>query len=331
MKAPGTLSSFVELLDKSGLSNDDNAKFEEIYFAHRGAPAELWQTAYEKGISPKKIKDLRLQGKLAYLTLNNADLTNKLQQEIHPLDNLSKLVEQDLYQEDAWKKRLNAMASNQEEALRKIIPPGYEGEKTVDRLDAYAADLARKVRLSYPTRVVERMIEKDELRLGAGHDKAAVITFFKNAQELGFELGQVPVDAFVQKNKKKLFPPNTTPEKIKAVGQSVKMLQRLYQITPSDEEYRVLLKLGFTSAHDVVAFTKDDFLDRFADSFLSRERAELVYRKSQQVSTVTYTFFTTAKLMDSAPPVQVISSPAEVRENAKNELIKHYPTMESLF
>lgn len=335
MKAPGTLSSFDELLNKSVFSEDENDNdkriFEDLYFAHRGAPAELWQEAHDKGISTEKIKCLRLQGKLAYLTLNNANLTNKLQQEIGSLDKLSELVEQDLYQEDAWKTRLNAMASNQEEELQKIIPPGYKGEKTADRLDAYATDLARKVRLSYPTRVVRRMIEKDELRLGASHDKAAVITFLKNAQELGFELGQVPVDAFVQKYENKLFPQNTTPEKIKVVGQSVKMLQCLYQITPSGEEYRVLLKLGFTSAHDVVAFTKDDFLDRFADSFLSRERAELVYRKSQQVSTVTYTFFTTAKLMESAPPVQVISSPAEVLENAKNELIKHYPTMESLF
>jgi hypothetical protein len=340
MKAPGTLSRFDELLNKSGLSNDDKSKFEEIYFAHRGAPTELWQKAHNKGISAEKIKCLRLQGKLAYLTLNNAKLTETLQKEIGSLDNLAQLVGKDeeekkekgYYKEDAWKKLLKEdIAKNNEQVLQELIPPAYVGETADDRLDAYAADLARKVRLSYPTAVVGRMIEKDELPLGAGHDKTAVITFLKNAQELGFELGQVPVDAFVQKNKKKLFPPNTTPEKIEAVGQSVKMLQRLYQITPSDEEYRALFKLGFTSAHDVVAFTKDDFLDRFADSFLSRERAELVYCKSQQVSTVTYTFFTTAKLMESAPAVHVISSPAEVRENAKNELIKHYPTMKSLF
>ncbi|MCK4539009.1 MAG: hypothetical protein KAV42_09470, partial [Candidatus Krumholzibacteria bacterium] len=335
MKASGTLSSFDELLNKSVFSEDedDNDKriFEDLYFAHRGAPAELWQEAHDKGISTEKIKCLRLQGKLAYLTLNNANLTNKLQQEIGSLDKLSELVEQDLYQEDAWKTRLNAMASNQEEELQKIIPPRYEGEKTADRLDAYAADLARKVRLSYPTRVVRRMIEKDELRLGAGHDKTAAVTFLKNAEGLGFELGRVPIEAFTRKYENKLLPPNTTPERIKAVGQSIKKLQRLYQITPSNEALNVILELGFTSAHDVVAFSKDEFIHRFGDSFSSRDVAGLIYRKSQQVSAVTYTFFTMAKLMESTPDIHVISSPPEVRENAKNELIKHFPTMASLF
>ena len=46
------------------------------------------------------------------------------------------------------------------QALEKLIPPAYQGEETAERLDAYAADLARQVRLSFPTKVIGRMIDK---------------------------------------------------------------------------------------------------------------------------------------------------------------------------
>ena len=342
VRAPGTLSSFREMLDKSGVSGNDKSKFEDVYFAHRGTPAELWQEAKNRGIKEESIKSLRLQGKLAYLTLNNAKLTETLQKEIGSLDNLAQLSgngvdrKKDYYNEDTWKNLLKEdLANNNEQELQKLIPLAYVGEKADDRLDAYAADLARKVRLSFPTRVVGRMIENGELFLGTGHDKTtvetAVATFLKDAEKFGFELGRVPVGAFVQKNKKKLFRRNITEQKIKATENSVKKLQRLYQITPSNEALKAILKLGFNSAQDVVAFSRDEFIDSFGPSFPSRSEAEFVYRKSQQVSAVTQSFFTTAMLMDSAPTIHAMSPSAEVRENSRNELIKHYPTMKSLF
>ncbi|MGK7913933.1 MAG: neuraminidase-like domain-containing protein [Prochloraceae cyanobacterium] len=56
-----------------------------------------------------------------------------------------------------------------------------------------------------------------------------------------------------------------------------------------------------------------------------------MYRKAEQVTTVTFNFFSTAKQLDSAPPTHVTSPSGSIREAAKNELIKHYPAMETLF
>ncbi|MCI0721217.1 MAG: peptidoglycan-binding protein [Acidobacteria bacterium] len=337
-KAPGALSSFGDLLSRSGLNDNEQRAFESAYFSHRGAPAEMWQKAREKGVSEANINGLRLQGKLAYLTLNNASLAGSLQDEIGSPDNLAQLVKGDYYQKDAWKTRLNNMAGNSEQELQKIIPPAYAGETIVDRLDAYAADLARKVRLSFPTRVVARMIEKDELSLGATYTdvkKRNVLTLLKNAEGLGFELGRVPVDAFVKKHEGEIFkdiqPASTLDDAKMEATQSLKKLQRLYQVTPSDEALKVVLDLGFNSAYDVTAFTYDGFLTRFGHKFRSRDEAQLVYRKAEQVTTVTYNFFTAARQSESAPPIFAVSPPAAVRESARNELIKHYPTMESLF
>ena len=57
----------------------------------------------------------------------------------------------------------------------------------------------------------------------------------------------------------------------------------------------------------------------------------MVRRKATQVSSVTYNLFTIAQKLDTEVPVFGMSASADVRESVKNELIKHYPTMESLF
>jgi hypothetical protein len=328
--APGAVSSMGTLLSKSGLTVTEQEIFEDFHFAYQGA--ELWEKIKEDGrIAPEKVNTLQLQGKLAYLTLNNANLTESLQQELQSSDNLTQLADKDLYQADAWKTRLNTLAGNNEQTLQTLIPPIYQGEKIGDRLDAYTADLARKVRLTFPTQVVGRMIEKDELQLGDRHSelKAPVRIFLQNAQRLGFELGRTPIAAFIKQNPTVLN--GIESSQVNSTIESVKLTQRLYQITPTDESLKVLMAQGFTSAQDVVAFPYETFLDRFGKFFSSPDEARLAYRKAEQVTTVTFNFFTAAKQLDTAPSTHATSPSISIREAAKNELINHYPTMTTLF
>jgi len=340
--APGALSSFGDFLNQSVLTPTERAKFEQLYLAYGGAPAELWRKAAENGIPQTKIAGLQLQGKLAYLTFNNAALTQQLQQEIGSLDNLAQLADKGLYRAKDWKDRLNAMAGGNEEELKKLIPPAYEaaGEgATAARLDAYAADMARKVRLSFPMRVVRGMVANDEVGLGARSQgtlaanpglKASVAAFLANAEGLGYVMGRTPLGAFIKQNEQQLFQGIPQPQ-VEATTQSASRLYRLYQITPSDDSYAAMTKSGFDSAHDVVAFSQEEFVAKFGDLFPSEAEARLIYRKAQQVTTVVYNFFTIAKQMEIAPPVRALAAPPEVKTAAKDELIKLYPTMESLF
>src|SRR5205823_5596727 len=48
-------------------------------------------------------------------------------------------------------------------------------------------------------------------------------------------------------------------------------------------------------------------------------------------SSVTFTFFSAAKSLDTAPPVFAMSPPADERETVKQRLLNHYPTMQGLF
>lgn len=330
-KAPGALSSFDELLNKAGwLSAQERADFAEISLAHRGTPAELWQKVRDKGFTEKKIDGLRLQGKLAALTLNNAELVSSLQAKIGSSDQLAKLVEQGYYQAKTWRALIQDIATKSNQPVVKLLPPAYTG-KPIDRLDAYTADLARKVRLSYPMGVVGQMIESKEFNLGKQHDqlKKPVQTFLKNASNLGFSLGRTPVDAFIEQHKDQVFKGITDPAVIESVKKTTKTLTRLYQITPSDESFKALNKLGFTSAQDVLAFSYDSFLDRFTDPALKHE-AQLVYRKAQQVDAVTLNVIATAKLLHSMPSLHV-TSPSERRNDEIIEIINKHPTLEGLF
>lgn len=335
--ATGAASNLAAMLRKSGLTRSEEVVFENLLFEHDGTAAELWKKAARKGIPEKKIGGLQLQGKLAYLTLNNAGLAESIQNEIGTADNLGALADADLYQAEAWEERLRGLAGKSDSALDKLIPPAYKGETTDERLKSYSADLARKVRLSLPTRVVARMIEKDELHLGEQHAalKTPLGTFLKNASDLGFSLGRVPINTFIEQNHDAVFE-GIADEDVEPATRTVKKLHRLYQITPTDDALKLALDAGFNSAHDVAAIPFETFVQGYGDKFstdaaVSLGMATQLYRKAQQVASVTYNFFTSAKQLDTTPPIYALSPPASVVEETKSELIKHYPTMESLF
>jgi hypothetical protein len=306
LTAAGANSSFGDLLGKSALSADQQSAFADLYFSQSSTSGGLWQKVAGLGIPVETVNALKLQGKLAYLTFNNADLAQKLQQEIGSLDNLSQLPEQDFHSNTTWKNYLTAMAGpNNTQALDKLIPPAYGGKTTTDRLEAYAADLARKVRLSFPTQVVSRMIEKGDLALGA-NSAPKVTTFLKNAAPLGFQMGRTPLNSFITQNRASLFQ-NIAPGDVAATTESVKTLHRLFQITPSNESLQAAAKLGFTSALDVAALDSQDFVDRFGKAFPSLDEAMMVYRKAQQVNSVTLNFHLAARQLDNAPAIYALS------------------------
>jgi hypothetical protein len=336
-KATGAPSTFADLLNKTGLNKSEKVIFENLYFNHKGSAASLWEKAAQKGIPAAKIERMKLQGKLAYLTLNNAAVAEEIRKEVDASGGLGALVDNDLYRADEWKKRLLSMAGTSKPALSKLIPPAYSGETTGERLQAYCADLARKVRRSLPTRVVARMIEQDELHLGEQHQalKAPVSAALKNAEALGFSMGRLPLNTFLAQHKSEVFD-GVDDEDVEAATSAVKRLNRLYQITPTDEALQLALNEGFNSAYDVVSVPYETFMSSYGDKFSSDLQtstgiADNFYRKAQQVASTTYNFFMSAKQMESAPAVYAMSPPASVVEDAKNELIKHYPTMESLF
>jgi hypothetical protein len=315
---PGAVSSFDELL-----SADVPSSFADLYFKNPSA-ADFWTQAADLGLPAETLDSLKLQGKFLYLTFNNAPLAQKLQQDVGSLTNISKLAEKDYDLSDTWQNVLTTLVgTGGDQAIQKLIPAIYTGTTTADRLAAYSGDLARKVRLSFPTQVAARMIERKELPLS--EDTAAnVANFLRVAAPLGYDLGRTPLNAFLKNASENL------PEMDHASTESLKSLHRLYQVTPSSESLQAAMRLGFTSAREIASYTKDEFTKRFADAFPFGE-ASLVYGQAQTVSSVTFNFFSMAKQLDSAPPVYALSPSDDVRQNARNAIVQQFPSMASLF
>lgn len=315
---PGAVSNFNELL-----SADVPSSFADLYFKDPSA-ADFWDRAADLGIPAETLDSLKLQGKFLYLTFNNAPLAQRLQQDVGSLTNISKLAEKDYDLSDTWRNVLTTMVgTGGEQAVQKLIPAIYTGTTTADRLAAYSGDLARKVRLSFPTQVAARMIERKELPLSEG-SAANVANFLRAAAPLGYDLGRTPLNAFLKNAGENL------PEMDRASTESLKSLHRLYQVTPSSESLQTAMRLGFTSAREIASYTKEEFTNQFADRFPSGE-ASLVYGQAQTVSSVTFNFFSMAKQVDSAPPVYALSPSDDVRQNARDAIVQQFPSMASLF
>ena len=314
------------------LSNDVQEKFARFYFNYQGDTTTFWEKASEKaGISDSDIQILQKQSKLSYLTFHNPALIAHLQTN-KKISDITQLVSNDFHQSNSWKTEINALASEESSQLKDLIPEVYLGNTDEERLNNYAEDMARKVRISYSTQVVSRLIEQnrdgrtDAANLFQLNEASATVALLNGAATRGFKLGQTPVESFLKAN------PDIAHNEV--TKENLKTLQRVYQITPSNEAMSALMQLGLTSAYDVVAFPYDVFLKRYGSRFPSMEQAELTYRKAQQVSVVMQNMFTVAKKLQSTVAVGGIGGTPEQHAAAQlqiKEALKDYPTMESLF
>jgi hypothetical protein len=322
--AAGAVSSFSELLPPPSVAVGVT-QFANLYFSNPSAGADLWNQAATLQIPAATLDLLKLQGKFLYLTINNATLAQKLQQDIGSLNNISQLPDKDYHLPDTWTTTLTALAgSGGDQALQNLIPAFYTGSTTADRLAAYAGDLARKVRISFPENVVAREIDRNTLAVSA-NSSANVSGFLRAAALLGYKLGRTPLHVFL-KNSAGNLPPLDAPSTA-----IVEQLHRLSSLTPNFESLQAALNLGFNSARDIASYTKDEFISKYSNAFPSVTEASLVYGRAQMISAVTFNFFTMAKQLDTATPVYALSASSDDRQNAKNAVVQQFPSMATLF
>jgi hypothetical protein len=322
--APGAVSTFRDMLAPLVKDAATQTAFGMLFFSQTAPSDELWTKAAKLNIPAATIDQLRLQGKFLYLTGNNAPLAQKLQSGIATVADLGKLAAQDLHKPAAWQDMLKSLAgTGGDQALDALIPATYTGSTTAARAAAYVGDLARKIRVSFPTQVTARMIDNKELKVDptAG---GAVSAFLQKAAPLGYSLGRTPLNRFTK------AAGETLPALDDKATRQLKTLHRLYQITPSTESLQAAVQLGFTSAYDIAKYSQDDFIARYGAAFPAGE-AGLVYRQARTVSSVTFNAFTAAKALDNAPPVFGLSGSPADRQSAKDALVQQFPTMASLF
>ena len=326
----GTASSYGAMLKASGLSEEQQDRFDTLFSAHTGDAKELWRKARDAGLPDDQLK---LTAQLGALTLNSARLVQSLREEIGSTEQLAeRLVGGNLYEPSAWEARLLRLARDDERLLGVMIPQAYEAETVTKRLHAYAADLADSVRRSYPMQVMAQQVRAGNLPM-AGDDTAlaADLAFvLERAATLDFRLGHQPLDQFVSDHHEQLF--MDMPEsRTGAVTSELKTLYRQYQITASDEGLGVLRRAGLCSAYDVSALPRQAFLAAHGDAFPSRAEADQTWCRAHQISAVTLNIVAIAKQLDSNRLLPALAQRAEIVTAAQEALVKQYPTLDSLF
>lgn len=327
-KAPGASSSYGDLLEAAPLEDAASRdRFASAFLKHRDTPAALWDDARAAGLAEDQIERLQVQGKLAYLTGNSHVLTERLQKGLD-IRQPSQLADRDLFEAERWKAEIRSAAAGGDFAT--IIPPTYGGDTVDARLDAYAEDMARKVRRSYPTQVVARMIERDAtdaMQLGAARQHTAQV--MRKSASQGFKLGETPVETFLAQHTGVVA--GLSAQDTAVVTKQLKDLQRVYQVSSSDEEMAILLGAGLRSAYDITAMSEARFIEYYGRRFPSVAKARMVHHRATQITSLTYNLFTIARRMETEQPVFGFSAPAQVQQAVRDELIKHYPTLEALF
>jgi hypothetical protein len=313
---PGT-SSMKDILAISRLTDAQQQEFAELYSANRKDLPTFWEAA-ARAFGPDVAKRLETSGKLAFLTVNNAPLVAALT----PLGDPLKLVQSGFHRAAKWGDLLTD---------RVPIPPQMPGKTVDEKRTNYATFLSAQLRLSYPTAAIAEMVKNGDLPVAAADRVEAFLT----AHQGKFELGVQPVGQYIARNNLQVD---------KETVNQIQRLQRVQQITTSDQAMTVLMKQGMDAAYHVVQFDRDAFADKFAEPLGGTMAAYKLYDKSVRIHgavlsiAVSYITARNGIKLGTTPMAagpnnggQVIQ-PAPKKPAPENAVdIIAYPTLESLF
>ncbi|MEP7107393.1 MAG: neuraminidase-like domain-containing protein [Ferruginibacter sp.] len=277
-KAERSVSSLNDLVAVTGLSEDNQKKFAGLYIDHDGDTDSFWEKATEA--VGDEVNNLKLVGKLAFLTSDNAPLIKKLTGGLASTDPVD-LVRNGFYKPEKWTSVLDESIT---------VPQSIEGQ---DR-GKYAEVMSAQLKISYPTAVVAEMVKAEELPLKNPAVKDKVYQFF-NATQGKFELGQNQLDDF----KNDVADIDTAKE--------IMRLQRTFQMSPSDDAMKVLLTNDLDSAYKILQHEQEDFIAKVKDGVGGEEQAKNMYAKAAQIHSTVMNLATSFLASRNSPPVYAIT------------------------
>ncbi len=242
-------SSMRQILQITFGTNTDRAQqFATLYTQHQNDLPGFWAAA-TKTFGADVTAKLQLDGQLAFLTLNNAPLIEKLHQAegAKPITSLLDLVRLGYYDSAKWDR----------------LMPGAPSEY-----------ITAQLRLSFPTAVVAEMVNAGTVPLTTDVKVRSGVYAFFTANQGKYELGVQPLDQYIADNKLQVEP---------QVVAQIKRLQRVYQVTPGDQPMNALLSKKVDSAYQIVHYGKDTFVRAFSDSMGGDDVAMLTFNKAQLV------------------------------------------------
>jgi hypothetical protein len=256
-------SGLAAVLEVAGLDQQARARFAQLYQARRDDPDALWADVTQE-LGEDTARRLKLNGKLAFLTLNNAPLMTALRDQVGPDDPVA-LVQGGFYRPERWSELLGPDVP---------LPADVTGGDDAQRRASYAELMADHLRLSYPTAVVAERVRSGELPVAGEAPVLDEVYQFLTANQGAFELGLHPVDAFLR---------DTGAALSNQAAAKVRLLQRVYQLSPTDQAMAGMLARGLDSAHAIAQYDESAFVRLFGGELGGEAAAKLAHAKAMQV------------------------------------------------
>lgn len=271
------LSSAAGLLeDALGPDTPRHRRYASLAVEHADDPEALWR-AVDDAFGADAAARLRLDSELTALTMNNAQLISALHdaESEPPLASAADLVKRGYHQAARW---AALVAEN-------LLPAGLPGETAQEQRSHYAAVLAAHVRLSYPTAVIADLVRTGKAPVRGGPAVQQAVYDFLDSRRSDFDLGAEPVERFLARS-------GSAKQPTKPVVDEVKRLQRVYQITASDQALTALLRHDVDSAYKITRYDRAAFVRTFGadmggdhQAALTHSRARMVYAAALNVAT----------------------------------------------
>ncbi len=292
--APGACSSLGAMLDLR-LSADQKSLFIESYQDSEGDSAAFWSSLKSRGLDDHIVSQLQLDGKLGYLTGENSAVIERLYQR-HDIADVSDLVRAGLYNDAAWASLI-----------------GSDTPRDVT-LDAYAKSMADQLVISYPTLVTAEMVRRDEVNIGDQASKEELSSFMQSNHS-SFAIGVHPVKTW------------DGYERLSSEAKAAaKLVERTYQMSPSNKAMSALAGLSLTSAYQVTKYSREEFRRKYNDAFAADE-IELIYTKAHEIHSATLSLATSYLTHRIASNVFALTGKTEVTSSDRVA----YPALEELF
>ncbi len=255
------ISSLGAMLATAGLREDQQAIVASSYAAHRDDPDQFWRDISE--IGDDMVSRLQTDGKLAFLTINNAPLMAAVREASggSSMGDMTRLPDHGFHRASAWAELL-------EQGIE--IPAEIPGETDEERKSNYAEYLAAQIRISYPTSSVAHMVAQRTLPV----EQPQQVEGFLAEHKESFQFGIQPLQQYIASNNLDVEP---------EVVQSLKRIERVYQISQDEQTMTGLLSNDLDSATHVARYDRDTFVESFGDARGGTEKAEKVHDRSMQI------------------------------------------------
>ena len=259
------LSTIHDLVTPILSSTAQATQFASLLATHAGDWTALW-SAVDTAFGTATRQKLQLVGQISYLTLDNAPLLTALTK----AETLTAPI--DLAAKGYWD------PAKWTPLIGQSVPAAVPGASAQEKATNYAAWLGAQVKLSFPTATLAQQVQSGTVPLASTPAAAREASNFLATHQADFAFGVEPVESYITRNK-------LTPSKTAIFH--LKRLQRVYQMTSSDQAMSALLTGGVDSAFAITRYDEAGFVRAFSVKVGGDDVARGIHARARQIHGVT--------------------------------------------